>query len=316
MSEYRDHLPQLDDPLFITDGGLETTLIFHEQVELPSFAAFDLLKDDEGTAQLRRYYARYAELARAHGTGLVLESPTWRANQDWGAKLGYDAAALADANRKAIDLMLEVRAAYDGGPTRIVVSGNIGPRGDGYSPDSRMTAHEAQAYHTPQIETFAQTDADMVCVLTMNYVDEAVGVAAAARAHCMPVAVSFTLEIDGRLPSGESLAEAIQRADDETDGYPAYYMINCAHPTHFEHVLRDAGRWRDRVRGLRANASRRSHAELDESTDLDDGDPTELGAQYRSLQALLPKLSVVGGCCGTDHRHVDAICRAVALRPS
>ena len=316
MSKYRHRLPQLNDPLFMTDGGLETTLIFHEHVDLPSFAAFDLLKDEHGVAVLRSYYARYAELARSHGMGIVLESPTWRANPDWGAKLGYDAAALADANRKAIGLMLEIRAAYERGPTKIVVSGNLGPRGDGYRPVSRMSVHEAQSYHAPQIETFAQTDADMVCVLTMNYVEEAIGIAAAAKAHRIPVAVSFTLETDGKLPSGGALAEAIRHTDAETDAYPAYYMINCTHPTHFENILRDAGPWRDRIRGLRANASRRSHAELDECTDLDAGDPQELGAQYRALHSVLPKLCVVGGCCGTDHRHVDAICRAVVARPS
>ena len=127
----------------------------------------------------------------------------------------------------------------------------------------------------------------------------------------MPAAISFTLEIDGKLPSGDTLADAIARTDAETGAYPAYYMINCAHPTHFEHVLRDGGAWTKRIRGLRANASARSHAELDESTELDDGNPEELGVQYRELRSLLPQLTVVGGCCGTDHRHVAAICKAM-----
>jgi S-methylmethionine-dependent homocysteine/selenocysteine methylase len=314
LAKYRHSLPQLNHRLFMTDGGLETTLIFHEHVELPSFAAFDLLKEERGIAVLRRYYARYAELARSHGMSIILESPTWRANPDWGAKLGYDAAALADANRKAIGLMLEIRAAYERDPTQIVISGNLGPRGDGYRPDLRMSVRAAQCYHAPQIETFAQTDADMVCVLTMNYVEEAIGIAAAAKAQRIPAAISFTLETDGKLPSGDTLAAAIERTDEETDAYPAYYMINCAHPAHFENLLRDAPPWRERIRGLRANASRRSHAELDESTDLDAGDPQALGAHYRALQSMLPGLCVVGGCCGTDHRHVDAICRAVVNR--
>lgn len=312
MAKYRDQLPQLEDGLFITDGGLETTLIFHDGVELPAFAAFDLLKHDRGVALLRRYYTRYAELARSHGLGLVLESPTWRANPDWAAKLGYDARALEEANRKAIDLMREVREAYEGGRTPIVISGNLGPRGDGYQPAARMSAREAQAYHAVQIKTFAQTEADMVAVFTMNYVEEAIGVGAAARACAMPVAISFTLETDGRLPSGDSLADAIARTDDETGGYPSYYMINCAHPTHFAAVLQGDAAWHRRIGGLRANASTRSHAELDESAELDAGDPEELGAQYRSLRSRLPRLSVVGGCCGTDHRHVDAICRSLA----
>ncbi len=310
MSKYRSRLPQLKDRLFMTDGGLETTLVFHERIDLPCFAAFDLLKEEPGVSTLRAYFIRYAEMARAHGMGLVLESPTWRANPDWGAKLGYDAVALADANRKAIGLMLEVRKALESRQTPMVVSGNMGPRGDGYRADQQMTVQAARDYHAVQIRTFAETDADMVAAFTMNYVEEAIGITRAAQDHSIPVAISFTLETDGKLPSGDSLAEAIMRTDAETDGYAAYYMINCAHPTHFEHVLGN-GAWRHRIGGLRANASKRSHAELDESTDLDDGNPTELGDQYQTLRKRLPNLNVVGGCCGTDHRHVDAICHAL-----
>lgn len=312
MSKYRNRLPQLKDQLFMTDGGLETTLIFHDNVDLPFFAAFDLLKDDKGTAILHRYYTRYAELARSHGVGLVLEAPTWRANPDWGEKLGYDAMTLADANRKAISLLLNIRALHETPETRIVISGNLGPRGDGYKPSACMSAQEACTYHLPQIETFAQTDADMVAAFTMNYIDEAIGIAHAAKACAMPLALSFTLETDGSLPAGDTLEAAIRRTDEESGGYPLYYMINCAHPTHFESILRGNGDWLQRIRGLRANASRRSHAELDESTDLDAGDAEELGMLYGALQATLPQLSVVGGCCGTDHRHVDAICRTLS----
>lgn len=311
MSKYRNRLPQLKNRLFMSDGGLETTLIFHEGVELPLFAAFDLLKDEAGTAALRSYYQRYAQLARDHQLGLVLEAPTWRANPDWGAKLGYNATTLADANRRAISLMLELRAAHESRQTPMVVSGNLGPRGDGYRADARMSVEQARGYHSAQIETFAMTDADMIAAFTMNYTEEAIGITLAAQSAALPVAISFTLETDGKLPAGDSLADAIARTDGETDGYPAYYMINCAHPTHFEHVLA-AGDWRARIRGLRANASRRSHAELDESPDLDAGNPDELGSEYRRLQRLLPQLTVVGGCCGTDHRHVDAVCKALA----
>jgi homocysteine S-methyltransferase len=307
MSKYRRCLPQLGDRLYLTDGGLETWLIFHEGLDLPCFAAFDLLRDEGGAAVLRRYYDRYVELARAHGVGVILEAPTWRANADWGARLGYDADALADANRKAIGLMLEIRAAAGTPVSPAVISGNLGPRGDGYRAGARMTAAGAQSYHTPQIETFAQTDADMVSAFTINYIEEAIGIVRAARAAAMPVVISFTVETDGRLPSGDALREAIDRTDSETDGYTAYYMINCAHPTHFRHILADGGHWRARIRGLRANASRRSHAELDGSTDLDAGNPAELGDQYQALRPLLPRLTVLGGCCGTDHRHVEAI---------
>jgi len=242
----------------------------------------------------------------------VLETPTWRANSDWGAKLGYDAAALADANRKSVGLLLEVRERFEAPATPVVISGNLGPRGDGYQPSTRMTAAEARAYHAPQIETFAQTDADMVAAFTMNYVEEAAGIVRAAEAAGMPVAISFTLETDGRLPSGDSLEQAITRTDTETGGYAAYYMINCAHPTHFGDAIDAGAGWANRIRGLRANASKRSHKELDESPDLDAGDPVELGRQYRNLGSALPRMSVVGGCCGTDHRHVAEICRALS----
>ncbi|RZI44243.1 homocysteine S-methyltransferase [Herbaspirillum sp. HC18] len=311
MSKYRGCLPQLENSLFITDGGLETTLIFHEGIDLPCFAAFDLLKDAAGTEVLERYYARYAGIARRHKVGLVLEAPTWRANPDWGRKLGYDSLALANANRKSIALLQRIRAEHETPATPIVISGNLGPRGDGYRADTRMTAEEAEAYHREQIETFARTDADMIAAFTINYIEEAIGIIAAAKAFSMPVAISFTLETDGRLPSGNSLRSAIESIDAETGGYAVYYMINCAHPTHFENALHEDGAWRRRIQGLRANASRRSHAELDEAADLDDGLPEELGAQYNALRRYLPRMTVVGGCCGTDHRHVGAICGAM-----
>lgn len=307
MSKYREQLPQLRDQLFLTDGGLETTLIFHDGLDLPYFASFDLLKDDAGFERLRDYFRRYAGIARDQGMGLVLETPTWRANPDWAARLGYDAVALADANRKAIGLMLEVRDAFETAQSPMPISGNLGPRGDGYRVDARMSVEEARAYHAPQIKTFAQTDADLVAAFTMTYVEEAIGIVLAARDAQMPVVISFTLETDGKLPSGDTLQRAIERTDAETGGYVSYFMINCAHPTHFERELKNGGAWTQRIRGLRANASKRSHAELDESTDLDAGNPVELGHAYRALGKLLPKLRVIGGCCGTDHRHVAAI---------
>lgn len=307
MSKYRHDLPQLNGRLFLTDGGLETTLSFHHHIDLTHLAAFDLLRDEGGIGILRDYYLRHAQVACKRGVGIVLETPTWRASRDWGEKLGYDANALAHANRRSVRLLLEVREVLETRSTPIVISGNLGPRGDGYTPNVRMSVSEAQKYHAAQIATFAASDADMIAPFTMNYVEEAIGIVRAAKEACMPVAISFTLETDGRLPSGESLGDAIQRTDAETDAEPVYYMLNCAHPAHFEHVLHRAGDWRRRIRGLRANASRRSHAELDASTELDSGSPDELAADYRRLSALLPTLCVLGGCCGTDHRHVAAI---------
>lgn len=309
MAKHREALPQMRDEVFLTDGGIETTLIFHDGLDLPHFAAFDLLKDSDGVTALRRYYAPYLELAATRGLGFILESPTWRASADWGERLGYAPAALDAANRRAVALMAELReGARSIAP--IVVSGCVGPRGDGYRADLRMSPAAAEGYHQRQVEVFAGTEADMVTAITMTYPDEAIGVARAARAAGMPVAISFTVETDGRLPSGHALGEAIAAVDDATGGGPAYYMINCAHPTHFVGALGPTNGWTDRVRGLRANASRRSHAELDEAADLDAGDPEELGEWYAVVRRVLPRLTVLGGCCGTDHRHVAAICRA------
>jgi len=306
---YRNRLPQLDGRLFLTDGGIETTLVFHDGLELPYFAAFDLLRRRDGREALERYYRGYAELARQFRTGLVLESATWRASADWGEALGYTRDELAEANRQAIHLLEALRTEVEGPETPVVVSGAVGPRGDGYVPSRTMIAAAAEEYHRAQIETFAETAADMICAVTINYVEEAIGIARAARAAGLPVAVSFTVETDGRLPTGHSLEGAIEDVDAGTDGAPAYYMINCAHPSHFEHVVRRGGRWTERLRGLRANASARSHAELDEASDLDVGDPGELALQYARLREVLPRLDILGGCCGTDLRHIERIAR-------
>jgi S-methylmethionine-dependent homocysteine/selenocysteine methylase len=303
---YRDHLPQLDGQAFLTDGGIETVLIFDEGFELPAFAAFDLLKDEYGTAALRRYYLPYVELAASRGLGFVAESPTWRASPHWARQLGYSASELALANRRAIALMEELRSIHP----LVVISGCVGPSDDGYDPAQLLSADEAEAYHSVQIKTFADTAADMVTAITMTYSEEAIGVVKAAGQAGLPVVVSFTLETDGRLPSGQSLAEALAQVDGETDASPAYYMINCAHPTHFEAVLEDAS-VRERVRGLRANASKLSHAELDDAAELDAGDPDDLAARYAGLRDVLPNLRVLGGCCGTDLRHVTAIAGAI-----
>ncbi len=310
MPIYRDALPQLDGQRFLTDGGLETTLIFLNQVELPCFAAFPLALTEEGRTVLARYFQPYLDLAKARAVGLILDTPTWRANPDWGARLGYDASGLAQANRAAVAFVAQLRAEQADAPGPIVLNGVLGPRGDGYKAESTMSAAEAARYHTPQIEAFRDSEADMVSALTMTYLEEAVGIALAARAAALPAVISFTVETDGRLPSGQALGEAIEATDAATDAYPAYYMINCAHPTHFGGALVPGASWLDRIRGLRANASAKSHAELDEATQLDSGDPQELGGQYARLRGRLPRLSVLGGCCGTDDRHIRAICDA------
>ena len=310
MAQYRNALPQLTGGLFLTDGGIETTLIFHEGLELPLFAAFHLLSFPEGKAALDRYFRRYAEIAKRLGTGLILESATWRSNPDWGLRLGYTSEALVEVNRKAIHLLENIRKEYETDRTRVIISGCLGPRGDGYVPDNAMSEQEAKAYHQKQVETFAATASDMVCAITMNYAEEAVGIARAARQAKMPAAISFTVETDGRLPTGQTLKEAIEQVDRATSNYPCYYMINCAHPTHFQKVLTTEEPWVGRIRGLRANASRMSHTELNQATELDAGNPGELGQEYAQIKRKLRQLNVMGGCCGTDHRHIEQIASA------
>jgi S-methylmethionine-dependent homocysteine/selenocysteine methylase len=304
-------LPQLDgDGLFVTDGGLETELIFHDGIELPCFAAFPLLITSEGRATLRRYYDGYLAIARDNGAGFVMETPTWRANSDWAQQLGFAPAQLDDANRDAVALAEEVRAVATADGITAVVSGCIGPRGDGYDPGSVMTAEEAEVYHRVQIGTFADTSADQVTALTMTNAEEAIGIVKAAAAAGISSAISFTVETDGRLPTGQSLHDAIDQVDAATDIGAAYFMVNCAHPTHFTPALEHEGAWRQRIVGLRANSSRRSHEEIDEATELDEGDPHELGAEHAALGDRVPAVRVLGGCCGTDARHVAAIVSA------
>jgi homocysteine S-methyltransferase len=312
----RATLPQLEHRPFLTDSGLETTLIFKHGIDLPSFAAFVLLETPDGRRRLRHYFERHAEIARAAECGFIAEAPTWRANPDWARGLGYDSRALDTVNKSAITLLADLRDRDGRSREEYVISGCIGPRGDGYDSAEEISAEEAELYHAEQIASFALTQADLVSALTITHTAEAVGIARAARSAGMPVAISFTLETDGRLPSGEPLGEAIMNVDELTDHGPAYYMINCAHPTHLEPALEAGGRSLRRVRGLRANASRKSHAELDAATELDDGDPQELASEYAALTARFSELTILGGCCGTDERHVEQIARACIISAS
>lgn len=309
MAKYRHDLPQHRGGIFLTDGGMETTLIFHRGLELPHFAAFVLLDSAEGREHLKQYYESYLALARQHGLGFVLDSPTWRANPDWGAKLGYDADGLKSVNIRSVRFLEELRSAWEVPGQSCVINGAIGPRGDGYKAGN-MDAAEAEAYHSAQIAAFAEAGADMVTAFTLNSLNEAVGVVRAAKRQDIPVAISFTVETNGRLARGESLREAIEAVDDATARACEYFLINCAHPTHFEGALAAGEAWVQRIHGVRANASTKSHAELDESETLDSGDPVDLGRRYLALRRAFPAMRILGGCCGTDHRHVAAVCEA------
>jgi homocysteine S-methyltransferase len=310
MALYRSNLPQLSGGDFLTDGGLETTLVFHHGIDLPCFAAFPLVMSECGRETLRAYFRPYLETARERNIGFILDTVTWRTNADWGRKLGYSAKDLADVQRTSIAFASELRDSYATDRTPIVINGILGPRGDGYKAEDRMSAEQAAHYHAAQIEIFRDTPSDMVSAVTLTYPEEAIGIVRAAQAYDLPAVISFTVETDGRLPSGDTLREAIEAVDSATDSGPIYYMINCAHPQHFEGTLAAQEDWLKRIRGIRANASTLSHAELDAATELDAGDPIALGLHYQSLRERLTKLCVLGGCCGTDRRHIIAICEA------
>ncbi len=302
-------LPHQGTQTFLTYTGMETDLIFTQGVDLPGFASFPLLETPKGRAHLARYATDLTDLAARSNLGVILESATWVANTDRAAALGYDATAVKQANLNAIAFLSDLRSTLDHTP--ILISANIGPRWDAYAPDTRMTVTEATAYHTTQIATLAQTEANLITAYTMADPTEAIGMVRAARAYALPIVVAFTVETDGTLPTGGTLAEAISQVDVATNAYPAYYMINCAHPDHFAHVLTDAP-WSRRIRGVVANASRCSHAELDNATELDAGNPAEFGQQLADLRQKHVHLRVLGGCCGTDMRHLSELAKRLA----
>lgn len=307
---HQTELPHLSGQTFLTDGGMETTFVFQDGIELPGFAAFTLVDHPDGKEHLLNYFRRYADIARAHGTGFILESPTWRASSDWGEQLGYSNEQLRVINQTSVELLKQIRNEYQTEQCSIVICGNVGPRGDGYAVGEAMTSADAERYHSYQLQVLADSGVDMLSALTLNYTEEAIGITRAANKLGVPVVISFTVETDGTLPSGQPLADAITQVDAETECGPAYYMINCAHPTHFKSVLDSDTAWTGRIRGVRANASKLSHAELDQSEELDQGDVKDLSCEYMELRRLLPNLNILGGCCGTDHTHVEAIADA------
>ncbi len=303
-------LPQLGGQMFVTDGGIETHLIFNQGEDLPEMSAYLLNMSERGRDTMREYYRAYIPIARQAGQGFLFDTNTWRANPDWGLKVGYDAAELRAANMAAVAFCREMQAEFAAAGVPSIISGVLGPRRDAWQYDRQMTVEEAETYHTPQVEAFAAANADYVTAYTLTNVPEAVGIARAARRSELPVVLSFTLETDGNLPGGKPLGVAIAEVDATTGAYPAYYMINCVHPIHFASTISTGGDWVSRIGGLRVNASMLSHAELDNSPTLDIGDWTDLAQRYARILPMLPNIRVIGGCCGTDHRHISAICDA------
>ena len=303
-------LPQIEGGLFLTDGGIETHIIYEKGIELPYFAAYLLLLEETGQRALREYISSFLEAARKAQVGLILETPTWRASSDWGEKLGHDAQELARVNKLAVHTLREQAMAHS--PDRpVVISGCMGPRGDGYQAGVLMTRQQAQEYHQSQLNALVEGGADQVSAMTLTYSEEAVGFCLAARRAEVPLVISFTVETDGRLPSGESLADVVQKVDEASQGYPAYYMVNCAYPTHMECALSPGGAWLERLGGIKPNASSKSHQELNNSAQIDHGDPEDLAQRCAELRLKLPRLNVFGGCCGTQLRHFEQMALAL-----
>ncbi|WP_371810645.1 homocysteine S-methyltransferase family protein [Ruegeria sp. HKCCA5763] len=286
---------------------METDLLFTQGVNLPGFASYPLLETQEGRDRLNGYFQDLIDVGKKHDVGVILESPTWVANRDRGKSIGYEPEKLMELNKQAVALMCEARTRMGDLPT--VISANVGPRDDAYAPGEQMSADEAEAYHSEQIAALAETDVDLISGYTLAYPAEAIGIVRAAKRFNLPVVIAFTVETDGRLPTGAPLEEAISEVDAATDNYATYFMINCAHPDHFRSTLTDAP-WMKRVHGIVANASRCSHAELDEAEELDAGNPSELGKQLAEIRQTFPWVSVLGGCCGTDMRHISNIALA------
>lgn len=304
MARYRDNLPQLGNDIFACYTGMDTDIIYKRGIDLPGFASYPLLSTLEGKNIIREYYTNLVTLARELSVAVILDSVTWVANRDRGADLNYSSDDLKKFNIEAIELMASVREEEGDLPT--VLCGQVGPRGDGYEPSDLMSTEEAERYHAEQIRVYSNTDADLISASTICYAEEAIGVVRAANRYDMPVSISFTVETDGHLPTGMSLKEAIEKVDDESDGRALYFLVNCAHPDHFTGIFNNEP-WVHRVRGVVANASRCSHSELEVAEELDEGNPEELGTLLGDLRKSYPQFNIVGGCCGTDMRHMKSI---------
>lgn len=292
---------------FLSDGGLETFLIFDKGYELPCFSAAVLLDTAQGRADLTAYFERFIAIAKASGRGFLLDAPTWRAGTAWAGPLGQSLRDVLETNARAVSFVSELRARHETEACPILINGLVGPAGDAYAPDTEIAAQDALLIHAPQVHALGKAGVDMISAMTLTHAQEAIGIVQAAQEIDVPVVIAFTLETDGRLPSGQPLGDAIAEVDAATNKGPVYFMINCAHPDHFRDVLDTTAAWTLRIGGIRSNASRMSHAELDAAEVLDDGDPVELGQLSAELMTRLPNIRVIGGCCGTDHRHVGCI---------
>ncbi len=291
-------LPHETDRKFLVYAGTGTDLIFNHGVELPGFASFPLLENPETRAILAQQMRDLVELSADMGLGCILDAPTWMANADRAAPLGYDAERLRAVNKDGVALMEEVR--QGSGRDDVLVSACIGPRYDPYADIPPISVGQARAYHNAQLSALKETSVDLVTGYTFNRTGEAAGCILASQDIGLPIIMSLVVETDGCLADGTPLIDAIDQIEAQTDGSALFYMVNCAHPTHFADVIKA----HPRLKGVVANASSCSHAELDEAEELDDGDPVQLGQEIAAAMRDNPSIQVFGGCCGTDMRHL------------
>lgn len=303
--------PRLEGKFYLTEGGTETEVLYKWGFELPEFAMFPLLDDPKADDVIRNMFRRYLDVAAEQNTGVLLNGHDYRASPDWGAKLGYSDEGLREMQRRTIQFLDEMRAEYADRVSDVYIAACIGPRGDAYGTGGEITADEAEDYHSVQMQNLDGTAADMAVAATFNNVPEAIGVIRAASGVGMPIGVSLTLTPEGRLRSGPTLREAIETVDEATASAAAWFGTNCAHPIEFEDALTDEGPWLDRLRYIRPNAAKMDKIALCSLGHLEDGDPVELGEQMGEIARRLPRADIIGGCCGTDERHLSEIAQNV-----
>lgn len=303
--------PMGSGEIFLTEGGSETEILYRHGFELPEFAMFPLLDDPRAAAAMRAMFCAQLDVAAEFGLSFLLSGLDYRASPDWGAKLGYSPAALAEANLAAIGFLREIAEGYHGQIPQLLIGGILGPRGDAYGLNRDITTESAEDYHAVQLETLKAAEVDFACALTFNNAPEAIGAARAASKIGVPLSISLTLDSTHRLKSGPSLAEAIAEIDAEAGEHaPDFYLLNCSHPLEYEPAI-EPGDWIARLRGVRPNASKMEKLALCKLGHLEAGDPVELGRQVRDLSERHPHMDVFGGCCGTGDRHLREIAKAL-----
>lgn len=303
-----DFPPRLDDRIYITEGGIETEILYKWGFELPEFSMYPLLDNADAMKTIHAMFDRVFAAAAAHDAGIVLAGLDYRASPDWAEKIGYSRDQLDAFIHRNIAFLKGRREAHADRVRDVYIAATCGPRGDAYGTGGTITEDEAEAYHAFQIAASKAAGADLVIGITFNNIPESIGFVRAAQDVGIPVGISLTLTPEGVMRSGPSLQQAVEEIDAATDGAAAWFGTNCAHPVEFEPAL-NGGAWTDRLRYVRPNASKMDKIALCKLGHLEDGDPEELGGQMADLKRRFPQADILGGCCGTDERHLGEIAR-------